>query len=559
MKHTVQTIFLLTMFTIARAQTDSLFGMVNNQLIKVNKTTAEVGSVAPISGSGVGFLPFRFSFSKKSGVFYGLERKSDGDHLYSLSLSGNLREIGLLQKRTGILYFAESIAINRSTQKVYISGSTNGSTATGDYYSESILEVDTTTAQCETVHTLNTNAPLEDADLMCFDDDGNLYFMDGNPGSWNKLYKTSLNNTTTISPFYIGQYVAAGDMTFLDNKLYYTVQKELVVFDLATNTIESQITMYANTAFNGENIKALSWVDACTNEVKKDSLTQCQGSNILLSSTINSPVIWSTGARHKQIVVEGSGWYVATASNECSDIDSFWVETTMNPLNLTPERILCEDSFVWLDASTSNLENYSWSTSATDSEIRVEKAGVYYLSTTLGGCTFTDSTLVLALPKLFVVVPSDTTLCVGMPYTLTAKTNAKEIAWNTSEIGTTILVWDSGRYIATVSNECFASVDSVTVLRESCDCFFEIPSAFSPTRDGLNDNFRPVVDCPILDFEMMIFTRWGEIIYKTPSYLEGWDGIYQGQICQNGIYYYSINLKTPFSQKKYTGRVHLIR
>jgi gliding motility-associated-like protein len=54
---------------------------------------------------------------------------------------------------------------------------------------------------------------------------------------------------------------------------------------------------------------------------------------------------------------------------------------------------------------------------------------------------------------------------------------------------------------------------------------FHVPTAFTPNNDGLNDTFRPVVDYErVHQFSMVIYNRWGQLIFETTYPAEGWDG-----------------------------------
>ncbi|MBI3511105.1 MAG: gliding motility-associated C-terminal domain-containing protein [Bacteroidetes bacterium] len=88
-----------------------------------------------------------------------------------------------------------------------------------------------------------------------------------------------------------------------------------------------------------------------------------------------------------------------------------------------------------------------------------------------------------------------------------------------------------------------------------------IPNAFTPNGDGLNDNFLAYGN-EVSDFHMMMFDRWGEMIYETSDMNAGWDGTARGgkEISQEGVYVYKI-MVTDFRGKKhsYTGHVSLLK
>ncbi len=89
-----------------------------------------------------------------------------------------------------------------------------------------------------------------------------------------------------------------------------------------------------------------------------------------------------------------------------------------------------------------------------------------------------------------------------------------------------------------------------------------IPNAFTPNNDGVNDRFR-ILGLPaenITEFNLQIFDRWGQVVFETNDINAAWDGTYKGKPCPpevyNWIIYYSTTGKTKLSNK---GQVTLIR
>ncbi len=71
-----------------------------------------------------------------------------------------------------------------------------------------------------------------------------------------------------------------------------------------------------------------------------------------------------------------------------------------------------------------------------------------------------------------------------------------------------------------------------------------IPNTFTPNGDGLNDTFG-VAGEAILEFNMKIFNRWGQLIYETSNANERWDGTYLGQKVPMGTYVYKVTASSP--------------
>jgi len=73
-----------------------------------------------------------------------------------------------------------------------------------------------------------------------------------------------------------------------------------------------------------------------------------------------------------------------------------------------------------------------------------------------------------------------------------------------------------------------------------------IPNAFTPDGDELNDVFLPVVsDFDPAFYELQIYNRRGDVIYRSVDPAIGWDGMVQGtnQMAATGLYLYTVSLR----------------
>lgn len=76
-----------------------------------------------------------------------------------------------------------------------------------------------------------------------------------------------------------------------------------------------------------------------------------------------------------------------------------------------------------------------------------------------------------------------------------------------------------------------------------------IPEAFTPNGDGKNDYFTPKFSFIPAKFELKIYNRWGNMIYKTNDFEQGWDGsALNNQQAPTGSYLYHIYIKLPDNQ-----------
>jgi len=93
---------------------------------------------------------------------------------------------------------------------------------------------------------------------------------------------------------------------------------------------------------------------------------------------------------------------------------------------------------------------------------------------------------------------------------------------------------------------------------------FWLPNAFTPNHDGQNDVFRPVTQRTSLEpYQLLIFNRWGQLIFRSTNPDEGWDGTFEGEQCQSGIYSYMVQYRMDKNESSGTvtrrGVVSLIR
>lgn len=72
----------------------------------------------------------------------------------------------------------------------------------------------------------------------------------------------------------------------------------------------------------------------------------------------------------------------------------------------------------------------------------------------------------------------------------------------------------------------------------------EVPNAFTPNGDGVNDVFRVKEGYQsIISFKAMVFSRWGKKLFEWNDPAEGWDGRSGGKDMPDGAYYLLIEAR----------------
>ena len=131
-----------------------------------------------------------------------------------------------------------------------------------------------------------------------------------------------------------------------------------------------------------------------------------------------------------------------------------------------------------------------------------------------------------------------------------------EFLWNfgdgqvSTEVDPIHFYTEPGIYDVTLTaNNAFNCPTSYTLehaVEATTGGFMEFPTAFTPINGGGNgggydpaaldnDIFHPH-HTGIVDYELIIFNKWGELIFRSTDVYVGWDGYYQGILARQDVY-----------------------
>lgn len=258
---------------------------------------------------------------------------------------------------------------------------------------------------------------------------------------------------------------------------------------------------------------------------------------------------------------------VVTMNNDTS------VCSNQSPIEITGDIASGSGQVLWVSSGTGSfvpgpfVQNTSYAFSAQDMS-----AGVVYLSLNSvnnGACGSVSSTMTVDIK------PSPQAGFSASAYTVTLP--ADPIILTNQSGGATSYTWEiSDGYKANTLNvtHAFASVgfyDIVLAVENDYGCTdttetritvissIRFPTAFTPNGDKLNDTFRPYTD-GVTEYELTIYNRWGEMIFKSENLLTGWDGRFQGKVCQQDAYVWKAFMKF-FDGRTYegTGSITLLK
>jgi gliding motility-associated-like protein len=144
-----------------------------------------------------------------------------------------------------------------------------------------------------------------------------------------------------------------------------------------------------------------------------------------------------------------------------------------------------------------------------------------------------------------VILPNGTTQLLGQPtgaynYTWTPTTN---LSASTVQNPTAVLA-ESTIFTLNVSDGLCSGSDTVLIKVYDSICqapFVYIPNAFSPNKDGKNDQLY-VRGQYIYEFVFRVYDRWGELVWETNKINEGWDGTFRGKLLDPDVYDYYLQV-----------------
>jgi gliding motility-associated-like protein len=261
---------------------------------------------------------------------------------------------------------------------------------------------------------------------------------------------------------------------------------------------------------------------------------------------------WYTG--------DAESYFTNGAGSNIPAVFQSGVVNIYNPpeIDLVDSVFLCEGETFAITGYASTTQppvNYLWTYPdgqiyATDPfimNVTMADAGVYTLLATDNlGCTDLKSVVLVVFPNPEVTINGSDTIVMHIGDPLDAGRGFDYYLWNTGSNDQVIVAEQEGWHWVTVATEhgCLGW-DSIFVVAapggEIPDVMLYVPNAFTPDGDGLNDTFKAVPkNDNITDFTMLIYNRWGALLWEGHDINVGWDGVYDGVLSPGDAYVYKI-------------------
>lgn len=365
---------------------------------------------------------------------------------------------------------------------------------------------------------------------------------------------------------------------------------------LSPNNTLSQTVTYTLNGCVSTAVTATLTVNPVPN-ISMNNQTICAGDQVTMVATANPAGIYYWGpnaiqgiASNSFIPVQDTIIEVFNVLNGCSS-DTIQASVTVLPLPVSTFNadVLqgCVPLSVNFSADVLSNTSYSWQTSnqlnasGSQTTFGFSTNGTFDISltATLNGCSTTTTISNMITVDNYPIASFEPSSQVF------SEPNQALSFWNSS-VGAATYTWNFGdgassneegpTHIFNVDNEgstiilyaysTLGCLDTASFfIGFDPGVIYYIPNSFTPDGDQFNQTFVPIFTSGIdpYNYQMLIYNRWGEVVFESLHPEIGWDGSFgqQGVPCQNGTYTYLITVKTPAvdERKTITGHVNLIR
>jgi gliding motility-associated-like protein len=269
---------------------------------------------------------------------------------------------------------------------------------------------------------------------------------------------------------------------------------------------------------------------------------------------------WSDGSNSTTRTFNSRGVYTVTGENICGlHADTIAIDYQSISNSLGADTTICEGETVTVNAQ--DVGSYEWSNGSLLSDLTIDATGLYWLRITKGNCTLSDSIYVNVTPSPNVNLGNDFEMCAQETRLLRVR-DGYTYEWQDGSTANSFLALDEGKYWVTAEDQGCINSDTVAItLSKDCDCIVEIPNAFTPNYNSLNEAFGVVYsECKFVNFQFTIYNRWGEKIFETNDPNHKWNGVYQDKESPQGAYIYTLFYRPMHGRNKYEkGTVTLLR
>ncbi len=372
----------------------------------------------------------------------------------------------------------------------------------------------------------------------------------GDPGSGvnntSNLFQPT-HSFSTIGTYNVSLAVTAGCINFVYTKTVDLTDSFFVDYGNDTTVCTGNSIQLTNLCQNG-----LNYVWTPTTGL---SCSNC-------SSPIAQPPVTTT---YIVSIDDGPG---------CHDEDTIVVNVLSGVTAIAiPDTAICAGQSVQLQASGGTI--YTWFNDPALSAFNIPdpiatpmQSSNYTVIVSLPGCSSDTATVTVnILPPPTIDAGPDLSIINGNSVLINAISNGSTFLWQpgSSLSDSTILQPiafpnETTTYIVTTDNGsgCIAYDTLIITVTEGTGPSLYFPNAFSPNEDGLNDLFD-YFNFGFNKVWLRIYNRWGQLVYETDLFHDGWNGKFNDLDCSMGVYVYSAVATDNGKEYFFKGNFTLIR
>lgn len=333
---------------------------------------------------------------------------------------------------------------------------------------------------------------------------------------------------------------------------------------LSGQSITPQFTgQYVVSAIDGVGCVSTDTIDVTINTNPTPTILSSEGNPICPSSSgttlsTSSAYVsydWGNGNSGPTFFASGPGAYALTVTDANGCTGHEVISITEYNFDVTSQAVDgCYGETMALIATGGPGASYQWSTSETGNTIVVAPIATttYTVTITNGTCTETLPITIDPIPYEPFELPDTIFTAAGGVHSLEGPSGDFTYNWypsdqidfpNLSIVNVTADFSQTIYIQATHSSGCVIEDSVVFVVVE-----LTIPDGFSPNGDGVNETFY-IPDLNGLEASLLVWNRWGDIVFKTDLYENNWDGTCKTSLCMGngtlpeGTYFYTLEVK----------------
>ena len=223
---------------------------------------------------------------------------------------------------------------------------------------------------------------------------------------------------------------------------------------------------------------------------------------------------------------------VGQLANGCTVVDTIRIKVNHSmPLQLGNDTSFCAGDSLVIKAPA-GFSNYVWQDGSAAPVYTAAAAGLYYLQATApNGCVSKDSLYVKNVyPTPLNFLDAATSICNGKTLQLQPVGSWSAYHWSNNSSSPYINITNTGTYWLQVTSAdgCRGSDTIVVQQGKNCGIGIYFPNAFTPDGNGSNDTYKAIVYTVPDKFHLLIYNRFGEKVFETTDFKQGWNGVYKG-------------------------------